>query len=75
MELHLTDAQQEKLTAIAEQQETTVGDLLIEAASMVIQIEDHRWEAIDRALAQVDRGNLIEEDEMDSRIDAMLKQK
>ena len=72
MELTFTREQETKLVEVAERAGKSVTDLLTEAAASILQIEDYHWAAVDRALAQADRGELIEEDEMDARISKML---
>jgi predicted transcriptional regulator len=72
MELILSDAQEAKLQLIAERAGKSTTDLLIEAATSVIEIDEHHWIAIDRAIAQADRGEFIEEEEMDARVAKML---
>jgi len=72
MELPLTQEQEAELTRIAEHQGKTVAALLLEQASQLLHIEEEKWAAVDRALAQVERGEIIEEEEMDKRFAAML---
>jgi len=72
MELILTYAQEAKLGEIAEREGKSVTDLLTDTAVSIIQLEEHHWAAVDRALAQAERGEFIEEEEMDRRFEAML---
>lgn len=72
MELPLTREQETELTRIAEHEGKTVAALLLEQASQLLRSEKEKWDAVDEALAQIERGELIEEEEMDRRFAAML---
>jgi predicted transcriptional regulator len=72
MELPLTHEQEIELTRIAEHEGKTIATLLLDQASQLLRSEEEKWAAVDRALAQVERGEFIEEDEMDRRFAAML---
>jgi predicted transcriptional regulator len=72
MELTLTHAQETKLCEVAQREGKSVTDLLADTALSIIQMEEHHWAAVDQALAQAERGEFIEEDEMDARIAKML---
>ncbi|MDQ2924022.1 MAG: hypothetical protein M3R43_00440 [Acidobacteriota bacterium] len=72
MELTLSRAQETKLAEIARHEGKNVGDLLVETATVLLQSEEQRWVGIEHAIAQADRGELLEEEEMDRRVAAML---
>jgi len=72
MEIPFTHAQEAKLAEIAENNGMSISDLLVDAASSVIRISEEHWVAVDRAIAQADSGEFIEEEEMDARIAKML---
>jgi predicted transcriptional regulator len=67
MELHLTEAQEARLNEMAAQAGTSTSHLLADAATSLLQIDEHHWASIYRALDQAERGELIEEDEMEQR--------
>jgi len=72
MEVPFTRAQEARLNEIADTNGTSVSDLLLDAAASVIRISEEHWAAVDRAIAQADRGEFIEEEEMDARLVKML---
>jgi predicted transcriptional regulator len=72
MEVPFTPAQEMKLAEIAQHDGTSVADVLVEAAIARIQTEEYFLAKIDRALAQIERGEFIEEEEMDLRVAKML---
>jgi hypothetical protein len=72
MELPLTETQESKLREMARHEGKNVGDLLIEAASSLLAGEEQRWADVEHALGQTERGELIEDDEMDQRVARML---
>jgi predicted transcriptional regulator len=72
MELPLTPMQEEKLNAIARHEGKNVGDLLVETASSLLASEEQRWADVEHALGQAERGELLDEDEMDRRVARML---
>jgi predicted transcriptional regulator len=47
-------------------------DLLAETAAALVQSDEDRWRSIERGLAQADRGEFIEEAEMDIRVAKMM---
>lgn len=72
MEVPFTPAQETKLAEIAQHDGISVADVLVEAAISRIQTEEYFLAKIDRALAQIERGEFIEEEEMDLRVAKML---
>jgi len=73
MEVHFTPEQEEKLAHIA----TTAGtdaERLVKDAALRLLEEDARFRAAVReGIAQADRGEFIEEQEMDARLEQMLR--
>src|SRR5271165_3349193 len=73
MELHFTPEQEAQLAQIATQEGTQAEELVKDAALRLIQ-EDARFRiAVREGIAQADRGEFIEEKEMDARLEQMLR--
>ena len=73
MELHFTPEQEARLAQIATSAGTDAERLVKDAALRLLQ-EDARFRAVVReGIAQADQGELIDEAEMDSRIERMLR--
>jgi hypothetical protein len=73
MELHFTAEQEAQLAKIASQEGTDAERLVKEAALRLLQ-EDARFRAAAReGIAQADRGEFIEQEEMDARLEQMLR--
>jgi predicted transcriptional regulator len=72
MEIPFTPAQESQLSDLARQQGRSVQDVVMDAALHRLQTEAYYLAKLDRAIAQADRGEFIEEDEMDARIEKML---
>jgi predicted transcriptional regulator len=73
MELHFTPEQEAQLARIASQEGTDAERLVKEAALRLLQ-EDARFRAAVReGVAQADRGEFIEQEEMDARLEQMLR--
>jgi predicted transcriptional regulator len=72
MDLPLTQMQEQKLVELARHAGKNVGELLVETASSLLASEEKRWADVEHALGQAERGELIEEDEMDRRVARML---
>ena len=73
MELHFTPEQEAKLAQIATQEGTDAERLVREAALRLLE-EDARFRAAVReGIAQANLGNFIEEEEMDARLEQMLR--
>jgi predicted transcriptional regulator len=73
MEVHFTPEQEAQLAQIATSEGTEPERLVKEAALRLLQ-EDARFRAAVReGIAQADRGEFIEEDEMDARLEQMLR--
>ena len=73
MELHFTPEQEAQLAQIAHQEGIDAQRLVKEAALRLLQ-EDARFRAAVReGIAQADRGEFIEQEEMDARLEQMLR--
>jgi predicted transcriptional regulator len=73
MEVHFTPEQEAQLLQIAAKAGTDAERLVKEAALRLLQ-EDARFRAAVRVgIAQADRGAFIEEEEMDARLEQMLR--
>jgi predicted transcriptional regulator len=73
MELHFTPEQEAHLAQIATQ-EGTDAERLVKKAALRLLEEDARFRAAVReGVAQADRGELIEQEEMDARLEQMLR--
>jgi predicted transcriptional regulator len=72
MEVHFTPEQEEQLAQIASK-EGTIAERLVKDAALRLLAEDARFRAAVReGVAQADRGEFIEEEEMDARLEQML---
>ncbi len=73
MALHFTPEQEAQLAQIATQQGTDAERLVKEAALRRLE-EDARFRAAVReGIAQADRGEFVEQEEMDARLKQMLR--
>jgi len=73
MEIHLTVEQEAQLAQIATQKGTDAERLVRDAAVRLLE-EDARFRAAVReGIAQADRGEFIEEAEMNARLEQMLR--
>jgi predicted transcriptional regulator len=73
MEVHLTPEQEAQLAQIATNEGTEPEHLVKDAALRLLR-EDARFRAAVReGIAQADRGEFIEEDEMNARLEQMLR--
>jgi predicted transcriptional regulator len=73
MELHFTPEEEAQLSQIAAQ-EGTDAERLVKNAALRLLEEDARFRAAVReGVAQADRGQFIEQEEMDARLEQMLR--
>lgn len=73
MEVHFTPEQEAQLAQIAASAGTD-PEALVKNATMRLLQEDARFlAAVREGLAQADRGEFIEEEEMDARFEEMLR--
>ena len=73
MEVHFTAGQEARLVQIATKEGTDAERLVKDAALRLLE-EDARFRsAVREGIAQADRGEFIEEKEMDARLEQMLR--
>jgi predicted transcriptional regulator len=73
MEIHFTPEQEAQLAQIATQERTDVERLVRDAAVRLLE-EDARFRAAVReGIAQAERGEFIGEEEMNARLEQMLR--
>jgi predicted transcriptional regulator len=72
MEVHFTPEQEAQLAQIATASGTDPEGLVKDAALRLLQ-EDAFRAAVREGIAQADRGEFIEEQEMDARLEQMLR--
>ena len=73
MEVHFTPDQEAQLSQIAAHTGTVAADLVKDAALRLLE-EDSRFRgAVRKGIEHASRGEFIEEDEMDVRIERMLQ--
>ena len=69
MEVHVTPELEAKLTRIAARQGRDTEDLVQEVLSRYLEQEARFTEAVQRGIASADRGDLLDHDEVVSRIE------
>ena len=73
MEVHFTPEQEAQLAQIATQEGTDTERLVKDAALRLLE-EDARFRAAVReGIAEADRGEFVEEEEMNARLEQMLR--
>ena len=73
MEVHFTPEQEAQLSQIATKSGTDPEHLVKDAALRLLQQDAHFRIAVGEGIAQADRGEFIEEEEMDARFEQMLR--
>jgi len=73
MEVQFTPEQQAQLTQIATQAGTEPERLVTSVVARYLEEEARFLAAVEKGLAAAERGEFIEEEEMDARLDAMFK--
>jgi len=73
MEIHLTREQEAQLAQIATQNGTDAERLVRDAAVRLLEEEARFRAAVREGIAQADRGEFIEEVEMNARLEQMLR--
>jgi predicted transcriptional regulator len=73
MEVHFTPEQEAQLSQIATKSGTDPEHLVKDAALRLLQQEADFRAAVREGIAQADRGEFIEEEEMDARFEQMLR--
>jgi predicted transcriptional regulator len=72
MDVHFTPEQQTQLSQIATSAGTD-AERLVKGAALRLPQEEAFRAAVREGIAQADRGEFIEEDEMDARLEQMLR--
>lgn len=73
MEVNFTPEQEAQLSQIAAKAGTDAERLVKDAALRLLQEEAHFRASVREGIAQADRGEFIEEKEMDARLEQMLR--
>lgn len=73
MEVHFTPEQEARLAEIANTAGTDAERLVKDAALRLLQEDACFRAAVREGIAQADRGEFIEEEEMDARLEQMLR--
>jgi predicted transcriptional regulator len=73
MEVHFTPDQEARLARIAATAGTGAERLVKDAALRLLQDDARFRAAVREGVAQADRGEFIEEEEMDARLEKMLR--
>jgi predicted transcriptional regulator len=73
MEVHFTPDQEAQLAQIATEAGTDAERLVKDAALRLLEQDARFRAAVREGLAQADRGEFIEEEEMDARLEQMLR--
>ena len=73
MEVHFTPELQSKLDYLAAQQGRDAGELVQDILTRYLEDETRFLEAVENGIAAAERGEFIEEEEMDARIARMFQ--
>ena len=73
MQIALTPEQEQHLGELARHNGLSVDALLTDLAHGLLEESDEEREIIEQRIAQADNGVFIEEEEMDARVQAMLR--
>lgn len=72
MEVHFTPEQEVRLFKIATHEGIDPAQLVKEAALRLLEDDARFYNAVGQGMQQADQGQLIEEDEMDARVQRLL---
>lgn len=73
MEVHFTPEQEARLTQIAHQSGTNPEVLVKDVLVRYLDDETRFLAAVEKGISAADRGEFINEDEMDARVERMFK--
>jgi predicted transcriptional regulator len=73
MEVHLTPDQQAQLAELAAQAGTIPERLVTNVVTRYLDEEARFLAAVEKGIAAAERGEFVEEEEMDARLEAMFK--
>jgi len=73
MEVHFTPKQQEQILRMAGKAGTDPEQLVVNVVAHFLDEEARFLAAVERGIEAAERGEFIEEEEMDARLEAMFK--
>jgi predicted transcriptional regulator len=73
MEVHLPENQEARLNELAARDGRAAEDLVREAVAKLLSYDDWFRQQVQVGMDQIARGEFIEEEEMDARVDRMLR--
>jgi predicted transcriptional regulator len=73
MEVHFTPEQEAQLAQMATKSGTDAEHLVKDAALRLLEEEARFLAAVEKGIAAAERGEFIEEEEMDARLEQMLR--
>jgi predicted transcriptional regulator len=73
MEVSFSNELQDKLSRLAAQQGRDSSALVVEAVERMVHHDEWFLAAVEEGIAAAERGDLIEEEEMDARVEKMLR--
>ena len=73
MEVHFTPEQQEQIARIASKAGTAPERLVVDVVANYLDEETRFLAAVEKGIAAAERGEFIEEEEMNGRLEAMFK--
>ncbi len=73
MHLEFTAEQESTLAEIAAHQGKPLEQILTESAALLLHEREHFLAAVDSGIEAANRGEFLEEEEMDARVEQMLK--
>ena len=75
MEVNLTPELQAKLAAVAAQQGRDAQSLVLEAVERLLDYDQWFVREVEKGLAQIERGEVLEHDEVGARLEKLLSEK
>jgi predicted transcriptional regulator len=73
MELHFTAEQEAQLSQVAFREGKPIEQLLTESAVLVLREHDRFLAAVEEGIQAAERGEFVEEEQMDARVAEMLR--
>lgn len=73
MQIDFTHEQLARLEEIATKQDMPVREVILESVQARFEAERYWSEKLDRSIAQMERGEFVDEEEMDRRFAAMMQ--
>jgi predicted transcriptional regulator len=73
MEIRMTPEQEAQLALLAAHLQMDPDQLVMDAALRLIHIDNHFRTGVRKGVEEADRGELIEETEMDARVERMVR--